>query len=157
MDRDGVNHASVHQVSDGPKGGHGGALPTGTRLSEFELERVLGEGGFSFVYLAFDHTLERHVAIKEYLPSAYAMRCDDGTVAPRSGDRQATFETGLRSFIDEARLLAKFEREGQARSTRDGIWWRTTPKSVAQPLLQTTPPPEAESTLTSPATTKRIG
>ena len=109
MDRDGVNHASVHQVSDGPKGGHGGALPTGTRLSEFELERVLGEGGFSFVYLAFDHTLERHVAIKEYLPSAYAMRCDDGTVAPRSGDRQATFETGLRSFIDEARLLAKFE------------------------------------------------
>ena len=26
-----------------------------------------------------------------------------------------------------SRLLAKFEREGQARSTRDGIWWRTPP------------------------------
>jgi CRP/FNR family transcriptional regulator len=26
-----------------------------------------------------------------------------------------------------SRLLAKFEREGLARSTRDGIWWRTPP------------------------------
>jgi hypothetical protein len=26
-----------------------------------------------------------------------------------------------------SRLLAKFERDGQARSTRDGIWWRTPP------------------------------
>ena len=31
-----------------------------------------------------------------------------------------------------SRLLAKFEREGLARSTRDGIWWRSTLK-VAQP------------------------
>ncbi len=28
-----------------------------------------------------------------------------------------------------SRLLAKFEREGHARSTRDGIWWRATPRS----------------------------
>ena len=109
MESDGVNPTEVHQSSVGPKGGHGDALPAGTRLSEFELESVLGEGGFSVVYLAFDHTLERHVAIKEYLPGAYAMRCEDGTVAARSGERQATFETGLRSFIDEARLLARFE------------------------------------------------
>ena len=31
-----------------------------------------------------------------------------------------------------SRLLAKFEREGQARSTRDGIWWRSAPV-VAKP------------------------
>jgi CRP/FNR family cyclic AMP-dependent transcriptional regulator len=33
-----------------------------------------------------------------------------------------------------SRLLAKFEREGQARSTRDGIWWRSAPaKRTASP------------------------
>jgi hypothetical protein len=37
-----------------------------------------------------------------------------------------------------SRLLAKFEREGLARSTRDGIWWRNRP-AVAAPL-QSTPP-----------------
>jgi CRP-like cAMP-binding protein len=30
-----------------------------------------------------------------------------------------------------SRLLAKFEREGLARSTRDGIWWRTSAKLAA--------------------------
>jgi hypothetical protein len=30
-----------------------------------------------------------------------------------------------------SRLLAKFEREGQARSTRDGIWWRSRASVVA--------------------------
>jgi hypothetical protein len=29
-----------------------------------------------------------------------------------------------------SRLLAKFERDGQARSTRDGIWWRTPPATA---------------------------
>jgi len=101
-----------------PEGEHPEALPAGTRLFEFELERVVGEGGFSFVYLALDHTLERRVAIKEYLPAAYAMRRKDGTVAPRAGERQATFEAGLRSFIDEARLLAKFEHSALVRVHR---------------------------------------
>ncbi len=32
-----------------------------------------------------------------------------------------------------SRLLAKFEREGLARSTRDGIWWRTLGKPIPLP------------------------
>jgi len=32
-----------------------------------------------------------------------------------------------------SRLLAKFEREGLARSTRDGIWWRTSARPPAPP------------------------
>jgi serine/threonine protein kinase len=95
--------------SAGVKGEHPDALCPGALLSEFVLDRVLGMGGFSFVYLAFDQTLQRHVAIKEYLPSAYAMRCKDDTVAPRSEEHRVTFASGLRSFIEEARLLAKFE------------------------------------------------
>ena len=109
MNSDGVNSDEVNHDGAGLKGGHPDALPAGTLLSEFQLDRVLGMGGFSFVYLAFDQTLQRHVAIKEYLPSAYAMRCKDDTVAPRSDEHKATFASGLRSFIEEARLLAKFE------------------------------------------------
>ena len=38
-------------------------LAAGTRLFEFEIERVIGEGGFSVVYLALDLSLQRHIAI----------------------------------------------------------------------------------------------
>ena len=46
------------------------ALPQGTRLGEFETRRVIGVGGFGIVYFAFDHGLERDVAIKKYMPSS---------------------------------------------------------------------------------------
>ena len=35
------------------------SLPIGTRLGEFEITHRIGEGGFSVVYLAWDHSLER--------------------------------------------------------------------------------------------------
>ena len=85
------------------------ALPIGTRIGEFEITRVIGEGGFSVVYLAFDHTLHRSIALKEYIPSALASRRGDQTVAVRSAQHQQTFEAGLRSFINESRLLAQFD------------------------------------------------
>ena len=39
----------------------GQALPAGTRLEEFEVERVLGTGGFGITYLARDVKLGRQV------------------------------------------------------------------------------------------------
>ncbi|MES2716212.1 MAG: serine/threonine-protein kinase [Pseudomonadota bacterium] len=89
--------------------GHGMALPAGTQLAEFELQRVLGEGGFGIVYLAWDHSLERQVALKEYLPAALAGRAGAGTVLPHSERHRETFELGLRSFINEAKALAQFD------------------------------------------------
>ena len=49
---------------------HVDALPAGTRLAEFELLGLLGVGGFGMVYQAFDHSLQRQVAIKEFMPAA---------------------------------------------------------------------------------------
>ncbi len=48
------------------------ALPLNTMLFEYRLESVLGAGGFGLTYLAWDTNLEKHVAIKEYLPGELA-------------------------------------------------------------------------------------
>ncbi|MDR0481362.1 MAG: protein kinase [Gallionellaceae bacterium] len=84
------------------------SLPLTTRLGEFELTGVLGEGGFSVVYLALDHSLERTVAIKEYMPSTIATRMPDGTVVPKSPKHEEAFKTGVAGFLKEARLLSRF-------------------------------------------------
>src|SRR3990167_9779285 len=42
----------------------------GTALGRFELRRVLGQGGQSTVWLAFDPRMEREVAIKVMRPGA---------------------------------------------------------------------------------------
>ena len=85
------------------------ALTPGSRLGEFEVTRLIGQGGFGVVYEAWDHTLERVVALKEYLPSTLAARTVDGSIHPLSERQRETFELGMRSFINEARLLAQFD------------------------------------------------
>jgi len=85
------------------------ALPVGTRLGEYELRSVIGVGGFGIVYLAFDHALEREVAIKEYMPATLATRSCSIDVAPLSQAVTDNFETGLRSFVNEGRMLAHFD------------------------------------------------
>jgi serine/threonine protein kinase len=101
-----------HRASRAPDDNMSGAmntLPIGTRLGEFEIMDLIGEGGFGIVYLAYDHSLDRHVALKEYMPSGMAARTQVRQVTVRSRQYEDTFVTGLRSFINEARLLARFD------------------------------------------------
>jgi serine/threonine protein kinase len=91
------------------RAGSPNALPSGTRLGDFEVTGIIGEGGFGIVYVAFDNSLHRKVAVKEYMPSALANRMGDFSVAVRSDSHEQTFRAGLRSFINEARLLAQFD------------------------------------------------
>jgi serine/threonine protein kinase len=91
------------------------ALPPGTQINDYEIVRVLGEGGFSIVYLAEDRTLERRVAIKEYLPVSLAVRGEGAEVTLRTGSQAETFAQGLVSFINEARLLARFDHPSLVR------------------------------------------
>jgi serine/threonine protein kinase len=86
------------------------ALPAGIKVHEFRIEKLIGEGGFGIVYLAYDESLDRTIALKEYMPSQLAERAD-GTLSVRArSERHAdTFEAGLRSFINEAKLLARFD------------------------------------------------
>ncbi|WEF30318.1 serine/threonine-protein kinase [Klebsiella aerogenes] len=84
------------------------ALPIGYRFNEFEIKEVIGGGGFGIVYRAWDHQLERTIAIKEFMPSSLAVRNDDMTLVLRSDRFSKAFSAGLNSFIQEARLLARF-------------------------------------------------
>jgi serine/threonine protein kinase len=91
-------------------GGEAGCLPPGYQLHEFVIDSVLGEGGFGVVYAATDTRLERRVAIKEYMPTALATRDAEYSVHARSSaEHQEAFVAGLRSFVNEAKLLARFE------------------------------------------------
>lgn len=88
---------------------HQNALPIGTMLGEFEIIDLVGEGGFGIVYLAQDHSLHRRVALKEYMPASLASRGHDASVSVRSERQRETFGIGLRSFVNEARILAQFD------------------------------------------------
>jgi len=115
----------------------GNGLPVGTMLGEFELTSLLGEGGFGIVYLANDHSLERRVALKEYMPSVLAARTGPTTVQVRSERHRETFEAGRKSFINEARCWPSSTTRRWSRSTGSGrpmarptwpcpAWWATT-------------------------------
>jgi serine/threonine protein kinase len=112
----------------------GGGLPVGHQIKEFVIEGVVGEGGFSIVYRARDMQLGRLVAIKEYMPQSLAGRQAGMSVAPRSHRHQETFELGLRSFVNEARLLASFDHPALVKVYR--FWEENGTAYMVMPLYQ---------------------
>ncbi|WP_404301633.1 serine/threonine protein kinase [Alicycliphilus denitrificans] len=131
---------------------HVDALPPGARLGEFEVVSLLGVGGFGLVYQAFDHTLRRCVAIKEYMPAALAGRADGHSLWVRSSSDEQSFQAGLASFVDEARLLARFDHPSLVKVYR--FWEANQTAYMVMPLYRgmtlkqarahmRTPPPEA--------------
>ncbi|MEO5794520.1 MAG: serine/threonine-protein kinase [Rhodoferax sp.] len=111
---------------------HSDALPRGARLGEFELVRLLGVGGFGMVYEAYDHSLHRSVAIKEYMPTALAGRAGGVTVGIRSSLDGASYHAGLQSFVAEARLLAQFDHPSLVKVFR--FWEANNTAYMVMPL-----------------------
>src|SRR5882724_6223546 len=95
--------------ADDKQDGLRGTLPSGTRLRNYELLSVLGQGGFGITYYARDTTLGREVAVKEYLPTSLALREDGTMVVPRSTQLAEDFIWGRERFLEEARILATLE------------------------------------------------
>ncbi|NQZ10637.1 MAG: serine/threonine protein kinase, partial [Algicola sp.] len=77
-------------------------------LSEYRIDKLIGEGGFGLTYLAFDTNLDKSVAIKEYMPSDFALRQDDTNIVPKSVVTEDMYKWGLEAFLQEAKTLAKF-------------------------------------------------
>lgn len=87
------------------------ALPHGSILAgRYITGRVLGQGGFGITYLALDNQQKAKVAIKEFMPDSMAVRTT-GTpqITVYSGQRQENFQYGMERFLDEAKVLAKFQ------------------------------------------------
>ncbi|MBF0423854.1 MAG: serine/threonine protein kinase, partial [Magnetococcales bacterium] len=91
------------------------ALPAGSKILWFEIIKVLGKGGFGITYLGRDTNQDQLVAIKEYLPSTFASRTEDRQVQPNSPDCKEKFEWGLKRFLKEAQILARFRHSAIVR------------------------------------------
>ncbi len=113
---------------------HLNPLPVGSRLQEFIVEGVIGMGGFGIVYQANDTLLHRTVAIKEYMPAALASRGDANTVSVHSASYAQDFDTGKATFIDEARMLARFKHPALIEVFR--FWEQNQTAYMATPFYQ---------------------
>lgn len=85
-------------------------LEPGTILhAQYLMGKVLGYGGFGVTYIGYDLSLNRKVAVKEYMPSDCATRIMGETqVIVNAGDARVQFKEQLKRFIEEAKRLARF-------------------------------------------------
>ncbi|WP_414657764.1 right-handed parallel beta-helix repeat-containing protein [Deinococcus sp. VB343] len=92
-----------------PLGGHSQTLPPGTLLAggKYQLDRVLGQGGFGITYVASQTQLGSRIAIKELFPSG-STRQGGRFVLPPAGTDPAGWAQAKQDFTVEGRTVARF-------------------------------------------------
>ncbi|MCB1776607.1 MAG: SUMF1/EgtB/PvdO family nonheme iron enzyme [Candidatus Competibacteraceae bacterium] len=99
------------------------ALPNGYTLHRYQIEGVLGAGGFGITYRAIHEALQNEVAIKEYFPAEWAYRDHNGVnvrpnaqgqIPARQGEPPC-YQWGLERFLDEAKILVQVNHPGVVR------------------------------------------
>lgn len=77
------------------------------RNGKYQVEKILGAGGFGITYRCSDMHSGRVCAVKEYMPEAIASRDPEtGRIVPEP-DRQAAFLHGKKRFLEEAQILIR--------------------------------------------------
>lgn len=77
---------------------------------QYVVGRALGHGGFGITYLAWDVGLQARLAVKEYMPTGVVGRSmGDTKVMAFTDQAKQEFEWGLERFLEEARVLKKFD------------------------------------------------
>lgn len=86
-------------------------LPVGSGLhgNRYTIGTVVGYGGFGVVYRAWDNELSHMVAVKEYFPTQYLSRISgEEEVHIYDPKNDAAFRKGKEEFLNEARVMARF-------------------------------------------------
>ncbi len=88
---------------------------------KYMVGKVLGEGGFGITYIGWNLHLEVPVAIKEFFPVGFVTRnVEQGdTISILSSNGRPFFLKQRERFLDEARILAKFDKMEGIVSVRD--------------------------------------
>ena len=99
------------------------ALPVGYNLHRYQIQGVLGAGGFGITYQAVHEALENQAAIKEYFPVEWAYRDHNGITIRANAQGQMParpgeppcYQWGLERFLDEAKILVQINHPGVVR------------------------------------------
>ncbi len=93
-------------------------LPIGYTIEEFEIQGILGRGGFGITYIALDKNLNKKVVIKEFFPKAFATREDSslslGKIEEEFNEEKKRlylkqYQHFLKKFKSEAQIMAELE------------------------------------------------
>ena len=81
-------------------------------IGRYVIQEVLGQGGFGITYLGIDKLYGNKVAIKEYYPQKIAMRKAQykDVVTVTSIEEKNNYDKGKKRFLDEAQVMARFNK-----------------------------------------------
>lgn len=81
-------------------------------IGRYVIQEVLGQGGFGITYLGIDKLYGNKVAIKEYYPQKIAMRKAqyEDVVTVTSIEEKNNYDKGKKRFLDEAQVMARFNK-----------------------------------------------
>ena len=101
-------------------------LKPGTVLREkYLIGLPIGAGGFGITYIGRDLVLDVRIAVKEYYPSQFSVRNSEMTPEVTvTSEATATagrnmYEKSKERFLDEARILARFEHDAGIVNVKD--------------------------------------
>jgi len=115
-------------------------LQPGSHIGGLQINAILGVGTFGITYLVTDPAIGTRFALKEFFPAKLVTRNDDGRVVP--GDEQSGrgFESSLKLFLSEARIVAALDHPNIVKVLRyfedNGTAYFLMPYYQGQPLHQ---------------------
>jgi serine/threonine protein kinase len=127
------DRSAIHQPASGERN-EKRALAVGVHLADFEILDLICDSGLDIVYLAYDTQLSRKVALREYNPAVLAARVDEHHVATTPEYSAEIYRAGLKSFINEARLLAQLNHDSLVKVDR--FWEANGTAYVVSPYYE---------------------